>query len=114
MRNSLKTRLSIPRSGRSIEAHVHGQRSGAGRVIMYLTENQAASVRQIKCLVARHRIVICPMTRNLGQPLRMTQHIVELGRLHVARRILVNRQRLEVRFTAGDLGGLLVAQIVGE
>lgn len=54
------------------------------------------------------------MMRDHDQTLGVAQDIVELGRFHVARRIFVNRQRLEVRFAARDLGGLMVAQIVGE
>src|SRR5690606_13814362 len=34
----------------------------------------------------------------------MAQHVVELRRLHIAGRVLVNRERLEVRLAAGDLG----------
>lgn len=99
-----------------VEQHVaSGRRDDLGKkVIIYLTENQAISMCQIKRLGARHWTVLCPMTRKLVQALSVAQHVVELGRFHVPRRVLVHRERLEVRFTASDLGGFMVAQIVGE
>lgn len=43
----------------------------------------------------------------------MSQKIVNAGRLDIFRRVLADSQCAEVRFAALDLGGFLVAEIIG-
>src|SRR6266568_3742174 len=51
---------------------------------------------------------------RMERPLKPVHQVVDSPRLDIARGILPNRQRLEMRLPASDLGRLIVAQVVNK
>ena len=58
--------------------------------------------------------MIFPGVRKWVPKLAMLHNVGDLRRLDKSSGVLAHRPRLEMRLAAGDLGGLVVAQVIDE